>query len=858
MPAGDGMFDAARRLKGLPTLADLGLATLGSWILALYIPWQHVLSPTTPSGGDNPAHPVLMQSVGDAFFSHLSIVHYSYSFWNGFEAFQFYFPFPYLCGAALARLIHPNVAFKLMTLCGLLGLPVGFYYMAKGFGLSKITCAIASLLSLSFLFTDAHVMWGGNVNSALAGMIANSWAFVFVTLAFGKIVQAWHEERFLTSGVVFIVLAMLSHFYATLMLLLLYLAIALLDALRPRTFVASFSKKIPVYAVGLVSVMLMAWWIVPLVTYRTYSAEFGGNWDVDFLGTFRLEEKVVFAASILVVAGQVVLSPAQRPVPMAILVFGTLALFLYFWGYPLFSTAFLNIRIWPTVYLFVYLTMILAVEVVYRHTALPIFAFLVALLWFLVPSDASTGKARQWMLWNYTGVEGKTGAAEFQRLIAALAAEPSGRVSFESYEQNNHLIGSVRTFELIPYLTHHEIVEGGIVNSSSFAGVSYFLQCLSSDGCAGWPHGSIMPAQDIPRAVDMMRALGVRYHIAARAESRRAFDASPDVMPLAQGRWWTLYKMIEAPPLVEVYDDPPLAVPDSNPLTTLVNLPRWDLFRNAAVIFDRDDGQSVRERAAWNLGFFNLLVREWQTPARVADLGWADRKSERAKYLNSFILSRQDDVQLERDLGDDPEFFIADRGWDPDLMSTSLIPPYPALLLPLVGPAGAEISLAIHGKGFRAVAGDSELTLNGASTVLLGGEDGRTVVRFYESADEAYPYLDVTRNGGDVQPGDALNMLDIAPPTRITDRCVVSLDKAFHRLVLRTSCPGKPHLIKYRYYPKWRSAVPIHLGTNGFMLVVPEHAETILEHRNGRADYFGIGISLLGFWVLFWARRILG
>jgi hypothetical protein len=857
MTACGGMFDAVRRLKGLPALTDLALASLGTWILVLFVPWQHVLSSAIPTGGDNPAHPVLMQSVGDALFSHGSIVHYSYAFWNGFEAFQFYFPLPYVCGAALARVVHPNVAFKLMTLCGLLGLPVGFYYMAKGFGLSKITCAVASLLSLSFLFTDAHVMWGGNVNSALAGMIANSWAFVFVALAFGKIVQAWDEGRFLVSGVVFTVLAMLSHFYATLMLLLLYVALALLDALRPGALVASFRRKMSVYAIGAVSVMLMAWWIVPLVAYRTYSAEFGANWDVDFLGTFRLEEKIAFVASIVAVVGQVVLDPRRRRVPVAILLFGALGVVLYFWGYAFFSTAFLNIRIWPTVYLFVYLTIILAVEVAYRRATLPVFALLVALLWFLVPADASTGKAREWMLWNYTGVEGKRGAAEFGRLIAALSAEPPGRVSFESYARNNDLIGSVRTFELIPYLTHHEIVEGGIVNSSSFAGVSYFLQCLASESCAGWPHGSIMPARDIPRAIDMMRALGVRYHIAATAESRRAFDESPDVVPLVRGSWWTLYKMIEDPSLVEVYDGPPLVVPDENPLTTLVNLPRWDLFRNAAVIFDRTGQQPARERAVWNRAFFDRLADEWRTDGRVADLGWADRKAERTKYLNSFVLSRRDEVQWERDLGGDPEFFIADRGWDPDLMSTSPVPPYPALLLPLAGSPGAEISLGVHGKGFRAVADGTDLALNGTSNVSLGSEDGRAVIRFYESRDEAYPYLDVTGNGGAARPS-AAGRASVAPPARITDRCAVSLDRAFHRLALRTGCPGKPHLIKYRYYPKWGSTVPVHLATNGFMLVVPEGAETVLEHRRGRPDHLGIWISLVGFGILLWARRALG
>src|SRR5262245_28243771 len=117
--------------KALPGFVEIPLALLGSIVLAFYVPWSLVFSDTIPSGGDNPSHPVLMQMVGDAFFHHGQIVHYAYGFWGGFEAFQFYFPLPYVCGAALALFIPPNIAFKLVTLFGILALPPAFYWMAR-------------------------------------------------------------------------------------------------------------------------------------------------------------------------------------------------------------------------------------------------------------------------------------------------------------------------------------------------------------------------------------------------------------------------------------------------------------------------------------------------------------------------------------------------------------------------------------------------------------------------------------------------------------------------------------------------------------------------------------------------------
>src|SRR5207302_20211 len=69
--------------------------------------------------------------------------------------------------------------------------------------------------------------------------------------------------------------------------------------------------------------------------------------------------------------------------------------------------------------------------------------------------------------------------------------------------------------------------------------------------------------------------------------------------------------------------------------------------------------------------------------------------------------------------------------------------------------------------------------------------------------------------------------------------------RGFHRLVLHTRCVGKPHLIKYSYFPKWKATVPVELGTNGFMVVVPKDETTVIEHRWGKADWSGAFISLV-------------
>src|SRR5262249_29254395 len=78
---------------------------------------------------------------------------------------------------------------------------------------------------------------------------------------------------------------------------------------------------------------------------------------------------------------------------------------------------------------------------------------------------------------------------------------------------------------------------------------------------------------------------------------------------------------------------------------------------------------------------------------------------------------------------------------------------------------------------------------------------------------------------------------------RITSSCRASVERQFHRLVLHTNCVGKPHLIKFMYFPKWRSDVEVQIGTNGFMVVEPKAETTVLEHRAGGADWLGGLIS---------------
>ncbi|MCC6953317.1 MAG: hypothetical protein IT290_04300 [Deltaproteobacteria bacterium] len=822
---------------------EILVSLLGSLIMLFEVPWSSLLSTGIPSGGDNPAHPVLMLNARDALLQHATIIHYSYDFWAGFELFQFYFPLSYLAGGLLSTVIHPYIAFKLITVVGSVLLPLSFHFMVRGMGLSRVSGVIAQLCAISFLYTDAHRMWGGNVFSALAGMIGNSWTFIFVPLAIGELFRARAQLRFSATFAFLAAAAALSHFYGFLLLLLfgvVFAAVDLVEILRGRL---DIRRLIPFYASAIAGAGLIAWWLIPLVFYKPFSSDFGGNWGVSLWTTTEWAERVYFVvAGVLCLAFSLIPKCRSRAVIVPTM-FAVLSLLFFFSNRVFSSTAFIDVRLWHQVYFAMFVLIVVAYAKL--ETLLPPVAFVASLipLWFLVPPDQAFLEARTWARWNFDGIEVRAGGPEFLDLVAELSKLPPSRVSFESSDMNNGIFGSVRAFELLPALTPHEIVEGGIVNSATYSGIGYFLQCLTSATCAGWPPGMVPPGKDIPRAIEMMEALGVNYHIATTHEIAVEFEKSGKVDKLYQGQFITLFRLRKPATNVEVYDGPLPILSFDDPLTTLVNLPRYDRTRNAGYVFDTSlvpavnaAGERIDPRR-----LSGFLLREWYHGARVADRGWETRREDRHSYANGLLLSWDGNVDLQSTTAF--ELFVADRGFDPDVVRSNQQHTHHQLALPLLGLSPGTTRLKIHSDGYSVALDGETLPAQGEAEVTFTGENQLRVIRFTTNGEQRYRYLDIQRfdRAAEVAlPGEA----EIVFPARITDRCEASLNAEFHLMTLRTNCPGKPHLLKYSYYPKWKSDVPISMGTNNFMTLTPTSEVTVLKHEKGRVDVASLVLSL--------------
>ena len=830
------------------------LSLLATIPVAATVPWGFVFSTTLPGGGDNPAHPVLMKSIGDAFFHHFSIVHYSYSFWGGFEAFQFYFPLPYLTGAFLSLAVDPNVAFKLITIIGFIFLPVGFFYMTRWIGLGIIASIAAGFFSVAFLFTEAHVMWGGNVSSTLAGMIGNSWGFLFFVLAVGRIFRARQSNSFSWSAAILIALSALCHFYCLLMILVFFGIFLLEDSLKYIRGKLSIKEVLPVYLTGLTGGLAITWWFIPLFYYRKMSTDFGGSWEVALRSTFTTPECYLFGGGVLLGLALLIKDRFHSsPLSRGLLFTGIYVALFYLNSY-FNTTVFVNIRLWPSIYFGLYFVSILAFGRCLEVFPEPLRVGALALIVLLTPESSHFEKARSWMEWNFSGVEAKDGAADFKQIVDFFNRNPPARVTFESAAISNGILGSIRTFEILPYLTSAQLVEGGIVNSATFPGVGYTMQCSSSPSCAGWAPGSSMPARDIPRAIETMKALGVTYHISQDQKISEEFEKSGEVTKVFEGKYFKIFKLNETPHLVEVYSAPLPIIHAKRPHALLLNLPRWDLFRRQGVLFDSDLAPIPAEAGPRvnPVALYNFLSSSWYSTPRSKDLGSEARVSTPEQtFLHSFFFSWRRPFNLDKELDQYLEFLLTDRAFSPELLVSNMQIGSSESGLPLLRSSPGKSPVTINGVGYRVYMGAQELTLNSTTeiefknSIFRGAEGAYQVLRFVTKPHESFHDLDVFTSDPELRPGlPGPKSIDL--PERITEKCTTKLEKEFHQMTLTTNCPGKPHLIKYSYYPKWHSEVPLAMGTDGFIALTPVNSVTVLKHGWGKIDYLAVIVTWIG------------
>ncbi|OGV59997.1 MAG: hypothetical protein A2283_10610 [Lentisphaerae bacterium RIFOXYA12_FULL_48_11] len=511
------------------------VATVLAGFILYHIPLKYVFMNTTITGGDTTAHNYLASHLKDQLFHHGRIVSWANGWWCGFPMFQYYFPLPYIVIALLSTIIPFNIAFKIISIIGIVALPICAYLSGRLLRFPPPTPILLATASMPLLFTNAHTMWGVNIYSTFAGMISNSISFPIMLIFIASSWRDSNDGKFRIRTVVLLVLLLASHFFTSVIGIL---CVAILPFLKPK---AGFWQAILVISrEALLAFILMAWWLIPLVLKKEYSLEFGTNWNIQLLSTVPtgLLLPVCILAAIALIEG------ITRRV-YTILVFGWMfacSILLFHFGYDHIAQVFVNVRLWPFIFfsiLALCATGTGAILAGFRYKGLAVTSFLLFILLF---GMTETNNIRSWTRWNYEGAEAKPRWPVLRKLIEPLKGT-TGRLANDLHEHNNSF-GSSRIFESIPHLIGKPILEGGLVNSAIGSMFSYYIQGETSKNCAGFPN-LVSPASfNFERATKHLHLFNVKHFIAKWSETKKALSQSAEWRFISEAQGWQLYELI--------------------------------------------------------------------------------------------------------------------------------------------------------------------------------------------------------------------------------------------------------------------------------------------------------------------------
>ena len=156
-----------------------------------------LLVANTPTGGDMGAHVLGPAYLRDVLLPSGRIMGWSNHWFAGFPIFYFYFPLPSLVIVALDMVLPYGVAFKTVTVVGLVALAPATFFLVRSMGFTRPVAAVAAAAggAYAFMETPTPNIFGGTIASSLAGEFSYSWSFAFSLVYLGFLLRAMHDDR---------------------------------------------------------------------------------------------------------------------------------------------------------------------------------------------------------------------------------------------------------------------------------------------------------------------------------------------------------------------------------------------------------------------------------------------------------------------------------------------------------------------------------------------------------------------------------------------------------------------------------------------------------------------------------------
>ena len=525
-----------------------------------------ILANTTPSGGDMGAHVWGPDYLRRALLPQGRITGWAPDWYAGFPAYTFYFPLPALAIVGLDLLLPYGIAFKLVTVAGLLSLPVAAWLFGRMAGMRFPGPPLLALATLPFLFDRGFTIYGGNIASTLAGEFGFSLSLSLALVFLALVARGLETGRGRGLAAVVLALTGLCHLLPTIFAVV--GALVLLVVRRPTWARTRFTA----FALG-VSALLAAFWSFPFLMRMPYANDMGWGKVTEYV-TSLFPQNLRWLVALAAVGA---VCSVARGVRLGI--FLTLMAGIAGALFVLAPEARLwNARALPFWFLCLYL--LAAVGVSEAGTALargfssdpgrpglaarlatPLAAGLATWLfvglplgaipsWVPVPATSDSSFVPGWARWNYSGYESKDAYPEYKELVETMGrvgrTRGCGRAHWE-YEENLNRFGTPMALMLLPYWTQGCVGSmEGLYFESSATTPYHFLTAGEVSAAPSNPQRDLPYATDRPdldTGVRHMQMLGTRYYMAFSDEAVEQADSHPELTQVATSGAWRIYEV---------------------------------------------------------------------------------------------------------------------------------------------------------------------------------------------------------------------------------------------------------------------------------------------------------------------------
>ncbi|MEO1063106.1 MAG: hypothetical protein AAFZ07_16970 [Actinomycetota bacterium] len=221
---GDGTW-TGRLLAGIADAGPAGwisfAAVAASMLLvALTMGGGLLLEDSTTTGGDMGSHVWGPAFLRDHLLPDFRIAGWAPDWYAGFPVYRFYMVLPALAVVLLDVVLPYNVAFKLVSVSGVVAMPLASYISGRLIGWRFPLPTLMAVCTLPFLFDTNFTIYGGNLASTLAGEFAFSISLSFAIVYLGALYRGLRTGEGRGLAAVLLALTGLCHLIPALFVLL--------------------------------------------------------------------------------------------------------------------------------------------------------------------------------------------------------------------------------------------------------------------------------------------------------------------------------------------------------------------------------------------------------------------------------------------------------------------------------------------------------------------------------------------------------------------------------------------------------------------------------------------------------------